>query len=108
MDRLTEREIEVLREALDDEYHAWATYRLLGGRCAPRSPRSRNGSGRPRRNAISPPSGGVPSARARGLAQGGIASPDIPADGGAEGPDASLHYRSRGAARGAGSPVCVR
>jgi hypothetical protein len=26
MDRLTEREIEVLREALDDEYHAWATY----------------------------------------------------------------------------------
>jgi hypothetical protein len=26
MDRLTEHEIEVLREALDDEYHAWATY----------------------------------------------------------------------------------
>lgn len=26
MIRLTEHEIEVLREALDDEYHAWATY----------------------------------------------------------------------------------
>ena len=26
MDRLTEHEIEALREALDDEYHAWATY----------------------------------------------------------------------------------